>query len=406
MRKSAQIRVKKSRTGFFLFDIGLFQGCVLSCILFNCVFQMLLDLIAPLHENGYHFKGTRKEEVESPIILHDQAFADDLSIITSTPELNQRSINVVLKFLAWFHLQANPKKCISMAMKKFNQNGTPIIEYERYGDTVYCPFDPSLEIGGEKLKFIVNVAADPTSLQFDHFKELGRFISVDLSETKIKSEISRRVFSDMEVVEASGVNGLCKLYLYEHFVIRRLSWVFLVHDLSVWFVTDLDKRITPRLKIWAGLYRGSDIGALYRAREHLGLQLTAIEAHYKHLQLVKCCLLQNSSDDTVRAIYNVRKARVTTHENRWSGPKVLENLEPVADHALRFAGQMGTSGLGANRANPYIANPTTEQRRAKITEPLLPNVKKNSCVMPRVSLGREGGLTGTTSSPSIFRGLT
>ena len=77
---------------------------------------MLLDLIAPLRENGYHFK-------ESPIILHDQAFADDLSIITSTPELNQRSINVVLEFLAWFHLQANPKKCISMARNLISMVG-------------------------------------------------------------------------------------------------------------------------------------------------------------------------------------------------------------------------------------------------------------------------------------------
>jgi len=39
---------------------------------------------------------------------------------------------------------------------------------------------------GEKLRFIVNSAADPTSLQFDHFKELGRWISVDLSEDKVK----------------------------------------------------------------------------------------------------------------------------------------------------------------------------------------------------------------------------
>jgi hypothetical protein len=108
----------------------------------------------------------------------------------------------------------------------------------------------------------------------------------------------------MEVVEASGVNGLCKLYLYEHFVVKRLSWVFLVHDLSVWFATDLDERITPRLKIWAGLFRGGDIGALYRLREHLGLQLTAIVEHYKHLQLVKCCLLENSADENVRAIYD------------------------------------------------------------------------------------------------------
>jgi hypothetical protein len=48
---------------------------------------------------------------------------------------------------------------------------TPNIDYERYGDTVYCPFDPALlEIGGEK--FMVNVAAEHAS-----FKELGRFIS-------------------------------------------------------------------------------------------------------------------------------------------------------------------------------------------------------------------------------------
>ena len=57
----------------FLFDLGLFQGCVLSCILFSCVFQLLLDMLAPLAEpNGYQFK-------DSPIVLHDQAFADDLS---------------------------------------------------------------------------------------------------------------------------------------------------------------------------------------------------------------------------------------------------------------------------------------------------------------------------------------
>src|SRR4051812_3731810 len=56
----------------FLFDIGLFQGCVL------CVFQLLLDLRAPLKpNNGYHFK-------DIAIVLHDRAFADDISITSST----------------------------------------------------------------------------------------------------------------------------------------------------------------------------------------------------------------------------------------------------------------------------------------------------------------------------------
>ena len=82
----------------------------------------------------------------------------------------------------------------------------------RHGETVYCPYDPALTINGERLKFIVDAAADPNS-QHDHFKELGRWISVDLKETKMKTEIRRRLSADLEIVDACGVNGLCKLYL-------------------------------------------------------------------------------------------------------------------------------------------------------------------------------------------------
>ena len=53
---------------------------MLSCILFNCVFQLLLDTVSPLGpENGDTFKDTK-------VMLHDQAFADDLSIVSSSPE--------------------------------------------------------------------------------------------------------------------------------------------------------------------------------------------------------------------------------------------------------------------------------------------------------------------------------
>jgi hypothetical protein len=124
------------------------------------------------------------------------------------------TINTVVEFLKWYRLQANPKKCICMAMKRFDARYEARKEYERYGETVYCPFDPELTINGERLKFIVNVAADPSSLQFDHFKELGRFISVTLKEDKVKAEIRRRLNADMELVEGSGVNGLCKLFIY------------------------------------------------------------------------------------------------------------------------------------------------------------------------------------------------
>ena len=65
----------------------------------------------------------------------------------------------------------------------------------------------------------------------------------------------------------------------------------LVHDFKIWFARELEKLIMMRLKKWAGLYRGSDVGALFRRREHLGLQLTSLVEHYKRMQEVKCCLL-------------------------------------------------------------------------------------------------------------------
>ena len=51
------------------------------------------------------------------------------------------------------------------------------------------------------------MAVDPSSLAFDHFKELGRWISVDLKEDKIKSVLRKRVVDDLATVDASGVNG-------------------------------------------------------------------------------------------------------------------------------------------------------------------------------------------------------
>jgi len=114
-----------------------------------------------------------------------------------------------------------------MALKRFDLKSA---NGRNLNGTSYSPFDPNLTIAGEKIKFIINAALDPSSLQYDHFKELGRYISVDLKENKVKREVRKRFLDDMEKVETSGVNGLCKLFLYQHFVVSRLSWAFLVHD--------------------------------------------------------------------------------------------------------------------------------------------------------------------------------
>ena len=156
-----------------------------------------------------------------------------------------------------------------MGFKKFDPRWEHKIDYPRHGKTVYCPFNPLLKVMGEDVNFMVNPAMSEDSLQFDHFKELGRWINVNLNEVKIKKELRKRFLSDLNTIELSGVNGLCKLFLYEHFAVSRLSWVFMVQDLSLSFAQELDSQAIPKLKKWAGLFRGSDLGTLFRRREHL-----------------------------------------------------------------------------------------------------------------------------------------
>ena len=112
------------------------------------------------------------------------------------------------------------------------------------------------------------------------------------------------------------------------------------YDLSLSFARDLDKCVIRQLKRWVGLYRSSDVGALFRLLSHLGLQLTSVEYHFEHLQLVKCCLLESSRDETIRSIYKLRKDRVKDFSKRWSGPKEFETLEPVVEHNFRYSVRM------------------------------------------------------------------
>ena len=102
----------------------------------------------------------------------------------------------------------------------------------------------------------------------------------------------------------------------------------------------------------------------------MGPQLTSLVEHYKRMQVVKCCLLANSKDEKVRAVYEAKKAREEGFNNRWCATQELSNLEPVVEHSTRFAGQTGRAGLGSNVSDPYIANPTVSEYRSKVTSTL------------------------------------
>ena len=101
----ATVITKNWSTGFFLFDIGLFQGCVLSSILFDCVFQLLLDFLQPINKMGYQYK------MVVDIQRLSRAYADDLSLITKNARGNQIACNRTDEWLKWTKtMKAKPRK--------------------------------------------------------------------------------------------------------------------------------------------------------------------------------------------------------------------------------------------------------------------------------------------------------
>ena len=110
----AMIITNNWSTGFFLFDIGLFQGCVLSTILFTYVFQLLLDFLRPRECLGYEFKS-------SPTVqTFKQAYAVDLTLITTNSNDMQLAVNETNIWWEWSQtMKAKPKNCIAVGFKLF-----------------------------------------------------------------------------------------------------------------------------------------------------------------------------------------------------------------------------------------------------------------------------------------------
>lgn len=342
----AKVQTNNWSTGFFLFDIGVFQGCVLSTILFDCVFQLLLDMLAPLSKkHGYTFK-------TSLITKLNSAYADDLAVTAKSPKSNQVALDVSNAWLNWAGMIAKPKKCISLAFRQFDPRSDSGF-YKPFTDTIYSPYDPLLTINGSPIRFMLDFPRDKPEekkllLSHDHFKFLGRWIpgTVGLSDAKIKEKARDRFASDMLLVEKSGVNGLMKLWLYQHFVLARSAWSFLINDFCLSFAVELAKACSLQLKRWAGLNRSADIGCLFRSRNNFGLGLTSVREYFVRMQFIKTSILSASADPAVRSIHDARSAHVRTFRTRWTPHNLAAELKADVELDLKFQSQPGRLGLG------------------------------------------------------------
>ncbi|CAG9571769.1 unnamed protein product [Danaus chrysippus] len=256
------------------YNVGLFQGCCLSPIVFNIVINILVDkLISNEKKWGYRFKFNNKY-TESIL-----AFADDLAILTRHPKHCQVLLDEVDKFCEWTDgLRTKPSKCHCLCLGRRN--------------TRYTSYDPGLSIGGQCVSTVTENAP---------FKFLGRNID-NIGRTPSLEGIVDSFLNDLNKVDSQQISNVKKAWIYDNYLTSRLNWPFLVYDFSKTLLSKLDAGVIKMLKLWLGLALTADSSALFRDRNSFGMNLKRPSELYKHLRVSKRHILGKSHDDVVTSL--------------------------------------------------------------------------------------------------------
>lgn len=341
-------------TDWFAVGIGVFQGCTLSTVLFNGVFQLLLDMIRIEAPERWRFK-SNENDVES-FEVAQLAYADDLSMYRDAPAMAQKALNVLLAGLDWTRtMKVKVRKCVSFAMGLFRSgekgpDGRRSLTWHRPDGqevvvtqdhlTDFDTFDPMLVIAGE---------ACPTMDSDKGFKMLGKWLQRNLSDANITEETEAKLLDMLSRTDGCLLTGPCKVWIYNAMVLAKLSWEFLTYDFGTTRIAQWEHRVTQFLKKWLGVMKNAHAGVFYRPRTHVGLGVRSLSTVAKSMAMTRRVILERSQDPNVLALGYYTQRRQLSRK-RWAPARELASARAEGTHRRMLRGaQVGTAGLGYGR---------------------------------------------------------
>ena len=329
------------------------QGCTASTIVFDVAFQLILDYLEFLTPKvkPFNIKDT-SVEVKYP------TYADDIALVTETPDDNQVCIDAFSKATDWtVTMKAKPKKCFSLAFRLFKKGEKSC--YKKVLHTQYSSFDPLLNIKGHQLQFIGSLPKGPPM-----FKYLGCFIQYDLGTNHIVEQLQSRFVGWLKLVDETLLPGPQKAWIANRYVCMKVAWILMVHSLPLGVINKLHRLLHAHYRKWIGLAKCMEPSVLYRSRENFGLNFMDLRRLYRDLQVSRYHILKYSKDEQIKHLYVHLLKREQKRKNSipslkrpprkksckvFSGPLELERLEGiVASENVTRNAQSDRKGLGYN----------------------------------------------------------
>ena len=338
----ASVATKNWTTKPFAFQIGVFQGCTISPLLFDVVYQICLDYVALFGTNPYVFSTNFDLKSKYGLIeILQLAYADDHTTTNSTRIGAQTVLNTIYKWLVWTDcMEAKPSKCFCLALLN-----PPSDSPRTYGQV-----DPELLIGPHRIK----------DISLNSFKFLGRFVSFNMKDKAQRDSICNIFNEHMTLVDSQFLFGASKAWIYNNYVMAYLAWPFIVYDFPVSFGYKLTKIVNRYLKKWLKVNKPASPEIFYLPEA--GLNLKNPKTFLKSLQISKSHILANSKDPTVRYIAEAKLHKaIGARDKRWRPEPSLLDIESTLVWESKFMQNRSTLNSSKPPTN-FLKTPTKEKR--------------------------------------------
>ena len=160
--------------------------------------------------------------------------------MTHNSKQNQKACDQAVKWLDWTDtMAAKPRKCVTLGLKSFlkkDANNNFISPNQKS----YSPFDPQVTINDKRVRFLGDTTTKDV-FKKSHFKFLGRWIHSDLDNKGIKDLIRKALIADMDILSKTNLSGFKKLWIYQHYVLARISWPLMIYDFDLFYIKNLTK---------------------------------------------------------------------------------------------------------------------------------------------------------------------
>jgi len=285
------------------------------------------------------------------------AYADDVELITQTPAQSQLLLDELQDQLEWtLCLKLKPPKCRSLAFRSFTKDHPKFSPHFKH--LKYSAYDPLLAVSGKQIDFIRD----------DPFKYLGVKVYADFSLLKVRQETSEKLHSHLVLVDDTKLEGWMKLWLYNHYIVTKLSWFLMVYDFSFSFVSSLEKEARRYLKKWSGLARCANVLILYQTHQRRGCNLKNIVTFFKQMQLTKLLLLRSSTSEVTRCIWQRQLEKDHNTKLVWvpvkTAQSLLEERQAIRDLNIQDQRRLG---LGFETQEPKEDTPVSLRKELSRT---------------------------------------